>query len=94
VFSRIAEPEAARLVSDDPTVKAGLLRPVLHKWWCAAHVLPAAAPVFVNNRHITPGFFKTIQIPPVEGRLFLDSDSRARWLTGCSVVLDVTHPRS
>lgn len=32
--------DAQRLIDDDPAVKAGVLKPDYHKWWCAAHVLP------------------------------------------------------
>jgi uncharacterized protein YciI len=40
VFQRIPDEEAERLMADDPSVKAGVMRPEFHRWLCAAHVLP------------------------------------------------------
>jgi uncharacterized protein YciI len=40
IFRRIQPEEAQRLINDDPAVKSGVLRPELHRWWCADHVLP------------------------------------------------------
>jgi len=40
IFNRIPDDEAAQLSSSDPAVAAGLLKVDLHRWWCAAHVLP------------------------------------------------------
>ncbi len=40
VFQRIPDEEAQRLMADDPSVKAGVMRAEFHRWWCAAHVLP------------------------------------------------------
>ena len=40
VFRRIPDEEAQRLMADDPSVKAGVMRPEFHRWWCAAHVFP------------------------------------------------------
>jgi uncharacterized protein YciI len=40
IFRRIPMEEARSLVAADPAVKAGFLRPELHVWWSAEHVLP------------------------------------------------------
>jgi uncharacterized protein YciI len=40
IFQRIPMEEARSLVAADPAVKAGFLRPELHVWWSAEHVLP------------------------------------------------------
>jgi len=42
VFDRIPMEEAERLVQADPAVRAGVLTVEMHRWWCAAHVLPWA----------------------------------------------------
>lgn len=42
VYNRISDEEAQRLIGEDPAVKARLLRPEYHRWWCAEHVLPNA----------------------------------------------------
>ncbi|HUK15531.1 MAG TPA: YciI family protein [Bryobacteraceae bacterium] len=40
VFNRISDDEARRLMAADPAVKAGILQPEFHRWWCAEHVMP------------------------------------------------------
>jgi uncharacterized protein YciI len=40
IFDRMPDADAERLMEEDPGVKAGALRLEVHRWWCAAHVLP------------------------------------------------------
>ena len=40
IFKRIPYEDAQKLIADDPAVKAGILKPEGHHWWCAEHVLP------------------------------------------------------
>ena len=42
---RVGVEQAARLVQDDPTVKAGLLKPELHRWGTGKGVLAAGQPM-------------------------------------------------
>ena len=40
IFKVIPPDEARRLMNADPAVLAGILRPEMHVWWSAEHVLP------------------------------------------------------